>query len=115
MLLPNDSWTKDAQELGNIMTLFYPAYFDKDIETMRQYLSQSFGGNMSFSDEINSQEEVEVFGIKGLDSSVQADVGDECELSLEFRLSNEDSFTYLTVGFVKEDTGWKVSSYGLEK
>lgn len=115
MSLRDDSWTKDAQELGNIMTLFYTAYFDKDIETMRQYLSQSFGGNMSFSDEINSQEEVEVLGIKGLDSSVQADVGDECELSLEFRLPNEDSLIYLTVGFVKEDTGWKVSSYGLEK
>ena len=110
-----NSWTEDAQELENVMTSFYTAYFDKDIETTRQYLAQSFGGKMRFSDEIDSLEEVKVFGIKGLDSSVQADVGDECELSLEFRLANEDSLTYLTVGFVKEDTGWKVGYYGMEK
>ena len=115
MSLRDDSWTKDAQELGNIMTLFYTAYFDKDIETMRQKMAQSFGGKIWFSDEIDSLEEVEVFGIKGLDSSMQADVGDECELSLEFCLPNEDSLTYLTVGFVKEDTGWKVGYYGMEK
>ena len=115
MSLPDDSWTKDAQELGNIMTLFYTAYFNKDTETVRQYLAQSFGGKIWFSDEIDSLEEVEIFGIKGLDSSMQANVGDECELSLEFRLPNEDSLTYLTVGFVKEDIGWKVGYYGMEK
>ena len=60
-------------------------------------------------------EEIDYFGIKGLDSDMHYDVGDIIELSVEFLLPDEDSFTYLTAELVKEASGWKVDWYGLEK
>ena len=113
--LPYDSWTEDAQELGKTVTLFYTAYFNYDFETIRQCVADSYGDDIEVLDDINSLDEVEVLGIKGLDSSMQSNIGDQCELSLEFLLPDEDSLTYLSVGFIKEDTGWKIRSCILEK
>ena len=36
-------------------------------------------------------------------------------VSVEFLDSTEDSYTYLSMRVVKQEDGWKVQSYGLEK
>lgn len=103
-------------DLKDLMTLFYTAYFNKDIDTIEQCLAEDYQGNVSFMSEVSSLDEVEILEIKGWGNAVNlGNIGDECELSLEFILPNEDSLTYLTVDFVKEDKGWKIRWYGLEK
>ena len=105
------------QELENLMILFYTAYFNKDIGTIEQYLAEGYQGDVSVvGNEINSPEDVEILEVKGWKNAINKDnIGDECELSLEFKFPNEDSYTYLTVDFIKEDSGWKITWYGLEK
>ena len=105
------------QELENLMTMFYTAYFNKDIDAVEQYLSEDYQGDVSVvGNEINSPEDIEILEIKGWKNAINKDnVGDECELSLECRFPNEDSYTYLTVGFIREESGWKIIWYGLEK
>ena len=105
------------QELENLMISFYTAYFNKDIDTIEQYLAKDYYGDMSVvRSGINGLEEIEVLGIKGLKDTInKSNIGDVCELSLEFRFPDEDSYTYLMVGFIKEDSGWKITGYGLEK
>lgn len=116
LALPDELAGNKNQELEDLMTQFYTAYFNKDIDTVEQCLAGDYQGNVSFMSEVSSLEEVEIFDIKGWASAAnKGNIGDECELSLEFILPNEDSRTYLTVDFVKEDTGWKIRWYGLEK
>ena len=105
------------QELANLMTLFYTAYFNKDIGTIEQYLAEDYQGDVSVAgNEINSLEDVEIIEVKGRKNAINRDnIGNECELSLECRFPSEDSYTYLTVDFIKEDSGWKITWYGLEK
>lgn len=114
--LPGEPADYKDPELEDLMTLFYTAYFNKDIDTIEQCLAEDYQGNVSFMSEVSSLEEVEILEIKGWKNAVNlGNIGDECELSLEFILPNEDSLTYLTVDFIKEDTGWKIRWYGLEK
>lgn len=114
--LPGEPANYKDPELEDLMTLFYTAYFNKDIDTIEQCLAGDYQGNVSFMSEVSSLDEVEILEIKGWGNAVNlGNIGDECELSLEFILPNEDSLTYLTVDFVKEDTGWKIRWYGLEK
>lgn len=114
--LPGEPANYKDPELEDLMTLFYTAYFNKDIDTIEQCLAGDYQGNVSFMSEVSSLNEVEILEIKGWGNAVNlGNIGDECELSLEFILPNEDSLTYLTVDFVKEDTGWKIRWYGLEK
>ena len=105
------------QELGNLMTMFYTAYFNKDIDTIEQFLAEGFQDDVSVvGNEISSLEDVEIIEVKGWKNVVNKDnIGDECELSLEFKFPNEDSYTYLTVDVIKEDSSWKITWYGLEK
>lgn len=114
--LPGEPANYKDPELEHLMTLFYTAYFNKDIDTIEQCLAGDYQGNASFMSEVSSLDEVEILEIKGWGNAVNlGNIGDECELSLEFILPNEDSLTDLTVDFVKEDTGWKIRWYGLEK
>ncbi len=103
----------DALELKNSMKSFCTAYFAGDVDTIEQFLSESYEGNVE-SDSSEGNEPV-IHKIKGLDSDIEADIGDSCILSLEFNYPDEDSYTYLTVTFRKENDGWKIESYGLEK
>ena len=103
----------DARELEDFMTMFYTAYFNKDRETLQGCFADSFDGRIDFINEINSVDEIEIIGIKGLESGIQYDSG--AILSLEFAFPNEDSYSYLTVGVIKDKGVWKVEWYGLEK
>lgn len=103
----------DARELEDFMTMFYTAYFNKDRETLQGCFSDSFDGRIDFINEINSVDDIEIIGIKGLDSWISDDA--EVILSLEFVFPNEDSYSYLTAGLIKDNGVWKAAWYGLEK
>lgn len=60
-------------------------------------------------------DEVQINELKGVADDLTGNVGDECVASLEFRDPGENSYTYLTVEFVKEESGWKIRYYGVEK
>lgn len=108
--------TDNAEQaaLRTRMTEFYTAYFNGDTEGIRQYLSDSFSGTPEVYDAPDTAADIQIRAVRGLDS-VTEDASDECGLSLEFTAPGDDSFTYLSVTFVKENGEWKVSSYGLEK
>ncbi len=117
--LSDESAYRD-EEMEEVLERFSEAYFARDEEGMRPYMSQLTSVDktpvfLEDSSGVESIDDVEILSIKGWEDAVnKGSVGDTCTLSLEFRLPDEDSLTYLTVCFVKED-GWKVSSYGLEK
>lgn len=109
-------WLQSSEEsvLRHIMVSFYTAYFAGNTDEMQQYLAESFDGEIESYENASAAGEIEIREIKGL-HNVTNNEGDECVLSLEFRAPGEDTLTYLTVAFIKENAGWKISFYGLEK
>ncbi len=53
--------------------------------------------------------------VKGYTENEVFPFGSETSASVEFKEGSEDSFTYLTLSLIKQENGWKVKSYGLEK
>lgn len=108
--------SEGARKLERIMTLFYTAYFDGDVDTIKQYLVKDYQWNPDVYEDPQHASEVEIKGIKGLNGIDELNIEDQYEVSLEFRAPNEDSFTYLSTVFVYDiDGSWKISFYGLEK
>lgn len=105
----------DNMEVQGIMNAFVTAYFAGDVDTIEQYLSESYGQEVEVYGDPEHADEVQINGFRGASFDLQGNIGDECELSVEFVSPGEDSLTCLTVGFVKEESGWKISSYGVEK
>lgn len=104
----------EQAELKNIMTTFYEAFFAGDTNGIKMYLSDSFDSDVEVYDNPELAEQIETREIKGMDY-VTDNMDDTCTLSLEFVVPEEDSYTYLTVTFIRENGGWRISSYGLEK
>lgn len=104
----------EQAELKNIMTTFYEAFFAGDTNGIKMYLSDSFDSDVEVYDNPELAEQIEIREIKGMDY-VTDNMDDTCTLSLEFVVPEEDSYTYLTVTFIRENGGWRISSYGLEK
>lgn len=107
--------TEDAQALKHLMKNFYEAYFAGDEKALRACLRRDFNGNVTVYDRPQEADQTDIRGVKGLDTVLSHTSFDKCSLSLEFRYPDEDSYTYLTVSFVKEEGEWKAESYGLEK
>ena len=107
--------SEDAKELESNMIAFYTSYFHEDIDTMKQYLSESYEDEIELYADTGYSGQPYIKSMKGLDNQLHASIGDKCNLSLECRFLGDDSLTYLTVIFVKEKEGWKVDFYGLEK
>lgn len=111
------------QEVKDIMVAFYTAYFDAEgsADKLQPYLSETFAYEVDLyhdiepNSTISGTDDLDVCVIKMQSSDIKGVVGDECILALEFCFPNEDSLTYLTTKFVRESSGWKIASYGLEK
>ena len=103
--------------LEELMKEFYTAYFNGDEEGIRQYLSADFSGTPEVYDAPETAGELEIREIKSFVDGTESEDNsfEEYSQSVEFVAPGEDSFTYLSVEFVKENGEWKVSSYGLEK
>ena len=108
--------TENAEQaaLREMITSFFTACFTEDPDTLRQYFSSSYSGTPETYSVPDGVESLEIRAVKGLDA-VAEENGGSCVLSVEFTAPGEDSYTYLTAECVKENSEWKVLSYGLEK
>ena len=89
---------------------FIKAFFAKDTERIKGFLTDTYEWDVCVYK--GSSSAVCDTALKGLDNQ---EIGDSCTLSYEFRAdSDSDTYTYLTMEFVKVAEGWKVSFYGLE-
>ncbi len=105
-----------ALELEDRMNAFYNAYFQGDVDWIKQLLTKDYSWDVDVYEDLERADEVEITReIKGLDNVDAEGSADSYTLSLEFRNPDEDSLTYLTAEFVKENGEWKISFYGLEK
>lgn len=95
------------------LKLFVEAYFHGDTETLRTFLDDSYTGDIEVYE---GSAEISDITIKGLDNLTGKVSGDMCTVSAEFKENSaDDSFQYLTIELVKEEDGWKVAFYGLER
>ena len=107
--------TKETQEKLSEAWLkaFADAYFAEDAEQIQKFLAASFERDLEVYS--GDGEYVQIHAIKGLEQTAECEVGETCEVSVEFKVSEDaDYFTYLTVTVAKENDGWKVYDYGLE-
>lgn len=105
----------DIQEIKRITEEFAAAYFGGDADTLQKYLTSPYEGDIDTYDTYEGTGTVNDFTIKGLPEVGEENVKNKWEISLEFIDSNEDSCTYLTLSFIKQEGSWKISFYGLEK
>lgn len=102
----------DSEEIYRIAEQFADAYFGGSAEDLAAYLADSYTGNIEV---YRGPGTAEVMAVRGLGTDTALAVGSTKEISLEFKDSTEDSYTYLTFTFLKQADGWKVQAYWLEK
>ena len=102
----------EGEAIHETAEAFAEAYFGGDADALRAYLADTFEGKAETYEGTGT---VEVLAVRGLGTEENLPAGSTKEISLEFLDSTEDSYTYLTLGFVKQAEGWKVQWYGLEK
>ena len=108
---------EDRKIVYEIAKEFSEAYFQGDSETIKKYLVEDYSGTLdTYTDSRESKgtETVSINEIKGL-----ADVGDETGVTYtvqaEFLPAGEGSLFYLFMDFEKQEGGWRIRTYGLEK
>lgn len=102
----------DIQEIESIIEEFSAVYFSGDADTVQKYLTNPFEWDI---DTYEGPGTVDDFIIKGLPAAGERSDKNKWYISLEFLDSKEDSNTYLTCCFVKQEGRWKINFYGLEK
>ncbi len=111
------SLVEEGAGLERLVLAFWEAYLTGEAAGLHPYLAADYEGDMeTFPDGQDGHvaAQAQLLAIKGLDIA-EAAVGEEVEIWVEFRPSSEaDYLEYLTISAVKEQDGWKVSSYGLE-
>ena len=107
--------TKETQEelSGAWLKEFATAYFAADVEQIQKFLVASYERDLEVYS--GDGEYVRIHAIKGLEQTAECEIGETCEVSVEFKVSEDaDYYTYLTVTVAKENDSWKVYDYGLE-
>jgi len=107
--------TQETQEklAGAWVKAFAVAYFAADTEQIQKFLASSFERDLEVYS--GDGEDVQIHAIKGLEKTEECEVGETCQVSVEFKVSEDaDYYTYLTVTVAKENDGWEVYDYGLE-
>ena len=103
----------DRQEIREIVDEFTSAYFDGNVDTIQKFLVSTYEWDISTYEGTGT---ISDLTLKGLSDADEYRSGSgRYIVSLEFRDSDyEDSFQYLTFGFVKQEDLWKIEFYGLE-
>ena len=102
-------------ELEGLMTTFYQAYFAGDTDTIRGLVIKDYIWSLDVYGDLDHADDVEILQLKGPKAVIVQDYPDSYDMSLEFRIPGEDSLTYLSATWVKEDGIWRIEFYGLEK
>ena len=106
----NNPYSADAQEIEEIVTEFYTAYFDGNLDSIKPFLTDQYIWDMDVYG--NSADKVEVTAVKGLEDIGEMKIDDVCVVSVEYKEDGMDTYVYLTVEFIKTDKGWKIEFYG---
>ena len=102
----------EAEAVKAVVGEFAQAYFRDDPAAMARVMTGSAAKKIAGAGE-QLWDRLDAFQIKGDLSN--AENRDQLEVQCEYRVAGEDSFTYLGVELVREETGWSVSGYYLEK
>ncbi|WP_024736774.1 M56 family metallopeptidase [Enterocloster asparagiformis] len=102
----------EAEAVKAVVGEFAQAYFRDDPAAMARVMTGSAAKKIAGAGE-QLWDRLDAFQIKG-DLS-DAENRDQLEVQCEYRVAGEDSFSYLGVELVREETGWSVSGYYLEK
>ena len=108
---------EDRKIVYEIAKEFTEAYFQGDSETIKKYLVEDYSGTLdTYTDSRESKgtETVSINEIKGL-SDVGDEIGVTYTVQAEFLPAGEDSLFYLFMDFEKQEGGWRIRTYGLEK
>lgn len=107
--------SEDAVEIHDISIAFAQAYFAGDKEEMRKYLADSYEGDLDiYSD--GDTELVGMMALKGVEDITDAQTGDTHTVSLECDMAGTgEGFWYLTLEVMKQEEGWTILSYGMER
>ncbi len=104
---------EDQKEIQNIITEFAAFYFQKDADSLKRYLSDSFDGDLTVYEGSGTASHFTIKGLYAMDEQRLRE--GSYIVSLEFKDSTQaDSFLYLTFEFVRQGDGWKIQWYGLE-
>lgn len=105
---------EDALGLADAVEGFARAYFYGTPEELTPYLADDYTGSVTV---YTGPDTALLVGYgRGLPSVGQTQVGDMRTVSYAFKESAEvDSYTYLTLELVKQENGWRIRFYGLEK
>ena len=115
-LPPEEVHSEDWEQVHTLANLFAAAYFEGSETILQIFLAESFQGSIDVFADAFGDTVPNVISIKGLDGIGDMAVGSTCYPSIEFFSGIEgDSYSYLSITAVKEESGWKVQSYGLEK
>lgn len=100
------------KEARTLMEDFSKAYFANDTDSIRQYLADSYSGD---GKGFPGDKGAVVESIKDSMDAQNAQVGENYTGAVQFKeRETDDYYQYLTIELVREESGWKVISYGLE-
>lgn len=107
--------SEDAVEISEVAIPFSTAYFAGDKEEMQKYLADSFDAEI----DVYSDTDTQLSGmtvLKGLEDIGEGKPGDTHTISMECQMTGMgEGFWYLTMEVEKQEDGWKIMSYGMEK
>lgn len=107
--------SEDAVEISDVSVAFAGAYFAGDKEEMRKYLADSYEGDIDVYSDGDAGPEG-MMALKGLEDVGEAAVGDTHIISLECSMAGMgEGLLYLTLEVERQEEGWKILSYGLER
>ena len=111
-----EAFTGDvSEELEELMTTFYQAYFAGDVDAVRNLVVEDYAWSLDIYGDLAHADEVEILQLKGPQAVNVPDYTEGYDMSLELRIPGEDSLTYLSATWVRENDSWKIKGYGLEK
>lgn len=102
----------EAEAVKAVVGEFAQAYFRDDPAAMARVMTGSAAKKIAGAGE-QLWDRLDAFQIKGDLSG--AENRDQLEVQCEYRVAGEDSYSYLGVELEREENGWSVSGYYLEK
>lgn len=102
----------EAEAVKAVVGEFAQAYFQDDPAAMARVMTGSAAKKIAGAGE-QLWDRLDAFQIKGDLSGTEN--RDQLEVQCEYRVAGEDSYSYLGVELVREENGWSVSGYYLEK
>lgn len=100
------------KEARTLVEEFLKAYFANDTDSIKQYLADSYSGD---GKGFPGDKGAVVDSIKDSMNAQNTQAGENYTGAVQFKeRETDDYYQYLTIELVKEESGWKVVSYGLE-